>query len=67
MWVTAKVLAVELGVSSKTIMEHVRKIESTGQQVRARIGKPAQINRDIFLEYVYGPGWRFEKGGNYGE
>lgn len=57
MFVTAAMLATELGVSTKTIMAHVRKIESTGQQVRARIGKPAQINRSMFMAYVYGPDW----------
>ena len=57
MFVTAQMLAHELGVSTKTIMAHVRKIESTGQQVRARIGKPAQINRNVFMRYCFGPDW----------
>lgn len=58
MFVTAQMLSAEIGVSPRTIMDHVRKMEREGYHVRARIGKPAQINRDIFMRYVYGEGWR---------
>lgn len=66
MFVTAQVLAHEIGVTPKTILEHVRRFEKQGHHLRATIGKPAQINRERFLYLVYGDGWR-EKEGNNGE
>lgn len=66
MFVTAQVLANEIGVTPKTILEHVRRFEKQGHHLRAAIGKPAQINRERFLYLVYGDGWR-EKEGNNGE
>lgn len=57
MWVTATMIAKEIGVSPRTIMDHVRKMEKEGYHVKAKIGRPAQINRDIFMSYVYGSGW----------
>lgn len=66
MWVTAKMLAKELCVSTRTIMDHVRKIESTGQQIRSKVGRPAQIDRTAFMKYCFGPYW-VDKGENDGE
>ena len=63
MYVTAAVLASELGLSAKTIMFHVRKAESEGWNVRRRIGKPAMINYEKFMDYVNGE----EVNGNHKE
>lgn len=59
MFVTAKVLAAECGVTEKTIMCYVRKMERDGYKVRAQIGKPAQINRERFMKALF-PGWEDE-------
>ena len=66
MFVTAKMLAEELHVSPRTIMDHVRKIEESGQQIRTKVGRPAQINRTAFMKYCFGPYW-VDKGENDGE
>ena len=55
MFVTAAMIAAEVGVTPRTIMDHVRKMEREGYHVRARIGRPVQINREMFLRYCYGP------------
>lgn len=57
MFVTAAMLAKEIGCTPRTIADHVRKMERDGYHIRARIGRPAQINREMFLEYVYGKDW----------
>ena len=57
MFVTAQMLAAECGVTEKTIMAHVRKMERSGYPVRAQIGRPTQINRERFMKALY-PGWR---------
>ena len=62
MFVTAQMLAHEIGVTPKTILEHVRKFEKQGHHLRAAIGKPARIDRDRFLFLVYGEGWRDRDG-----
>ena len=58
MYVTAKMISAEIGCSERTVMDHVRKIERQGLQIRAKIGRPAQIHRERFLFYVYGESWR---------
>lgn len=62
MFVTAAMLAAEIGVTPRTIMDHVRKMEREGYHIRAKIGKPAQINRELFFRYVYGPEWEDSNG-----
>lgn len=62
MWVTARMLSAELGVSERTILTHCQKIEKSGIQVRTKVGKPARICREIFLRYHYGPAWRENDG-----
>ena len=54
MYVTAQMIAKEVGLSAKTIMAHVRKAEKIGWNVRRRIGKPAMINYENFMAYVNG-------------
>ena len=66
MFVTAKMLAEELHVSPRTIMDHVRKIEEGGQQIRTKVGRPAQINRTAFMRYCFGPYW-MDKEESHGE
>lgn len=63
MFVTAAMIAAEVGVTPRTIMDHVRKMEREGYHVRAKIGRPVQINRELFMRYVYGNEW----GNEYGE
>jgi hypothetical protein len=59
MWVTAKVLAQEIGCTEETIRTHARTMERQGYPVKAKIGRPAQFNREAFLRYVF-PGWKEE-------
>ena len=56
MWVTAKMLAAEIGCSEKTIQAHARQMERDGHPVKSKIGRPAQYNREAFLRDVF-PGW----------
>lgn len=56
MYVTARMLSAEIGVSEKTIMAHVRQMEREGYMVRATIGRPVKINRERFMRKVF-PGW----------
>ena len=56
MYVTARTLAAEIGVSEKTILAHVRQMERDGIKVKSRIGRPTQINRTIFMRELF-PGW----------
>ncbi len=60
MFVTAAMLAAEIGVTPRTISEHVRAMERSGKYpgIRAKIGRPRQIERETFLAYCYGPKWR---------
>ena len=60
MFVTAKMLAAEIGVAPRTISDHVRAMERSGNYpgIRAKIGRPREINREMFLHYVYGDAWR---------
>ena len=57
MFCTAKMIASEIGCSPKTVLANVRVMEREGYQVRAKIGKPALINRDLFMRWAF-PGWR---------
>ena len=57
MFVTAKMIASEIGCTAKTVLANVRVMEREGYQVRARIGKPALINREMFMRWAF-PGWR---------
>lgn len=57
MWVTAQMLAKEIGCSARTIADYAKKMEREGYHVRALIGKPKQYNREMYLRYVYGPDW----------
>jgi hypothetical protein len=50
-------IASEIGCSPKTVLANVRVMEREGYQVRARIGKPALINRELFMKWAF-PGWR---------
>lgn len=59
MWVTAKVLAEEIGCTEETVRAHARTMERQGYPVKAKIGRPAQFNREAFLRYVF-PGWKEE-------
>lgn len=61
MFVTALMLSKEIGCSPKTILAHVRVMEREGYQVRAKIGRPAKINRSMFMRWVYGDSWRDEE------
>ena len=56
MYVTARMLSAEIGVSEKTIMAHVRQMEREGIKVKATIGRPVKINRERFMRKVF-PGW----------
>ena len=59
MYVTARMLASEIGVSEKTILAHVRQMERDGYRIKAAIGRPIHIHRERFLDAVM-PGWREE-------
>ena len=59
MFCTAQMIASEIGCSPKTVLANVRVMEREGYHVRARIGKPALINRELFLSWAF-PGWREE-------
>lgn len=59
MWVTAKILGAECHVSEKTIMQHANQMEREGIRVKSRIGRPTQINREVFMSWAF-PGWRDE-------
>jgi biotin operon repressor len=60
MFVTARVLAAECGVSEKTILQHAAQMERDGYMVKSKIGRPVQINREKFLSRCF-PGWREEE------
>ena len=63
MYVSAQMLAEEVGISKYTVERHVRKIEAQGLQIRKAAGRPRQINREMFLKYLYGEwGYRHEEG-----
>lgn len=57
MFVTARTIAVEVGCSPKTVLANVRVMEREGYQVKAKIGRPALINRELFMKWAF-PGWR---------
>ena len=57
MFVTARTIAAEVGCSPKTVLANVRVMESEGYQVKAKIGRPALINRELFMKWAF-PGWR---------
>jgi len=59
MYVTAKMLAAECHVSEKTILQHANQMEREGIKVKSRIGRPTQINRELFMRWAF-PGWRDE-------
>lgn len=59
MFVSAKELAMICHCSPKTILAHVNRLERDGYRLRAKIGKPTMINREMFMILVY-PGWREE-------
>ena len=56
MFVTARTIASEIGCSPKTVMANVRLMEREGYQVKAKIGRPALINRELFMRWAF-PGW----------
>ena len=58
-FVTAQVLAARCGCSEKTVLAHVRQMEREGHHVRARIGRPVQINYNAFMAWAF-PGWKEE-------
>ena len=60
MWVTAKMLAYECGVSERTIRIHANQLEEEGVKVKSRIGRPVRYSREIFLQAVF-PGWKEEE------
>ena len=62
MFVTARMLAAELGCNSRTILRHAAKIEKRGIPVKSRMGKPVTINRERFMREIY-PGWKEEENG----
>lgn len=57
MWATARMISKEIGVSEKTVMLHANKMERDGYRVKARIGRPIKINRELFMRVMF-PGWR---------
>ena len=57
MYVTAKMLAAECHVTEKTILQHANQMEREGIKVKSRIGRPTQINRELFMRWAF-PGWR---------
>ena len=57
MYVSAEMLAAEAGISKATVIRHVKKLEAGGLQIRKAAGRPRQINREMFLRYLYGPQW----------
>jgi hypothetical protein len=60
MFVTARTIAAEVGCSPKTVLANVRLMESEGYKVKAKIGRPALINRELFMRWAF-PGWRDEE------
>ena len=60
MFVTARTIASEIGCSPKTVLANVRVMEREGYQVKAKIGRPALINRELFMKWAF-PGWRDEE------
>lgn len=60
MFVTAQMIASEIGCSAKTVLANVRVMEREGYQVKAKIGRPALINRELFMRWAF-PGWRDEE------
>ena len=46
--------------SPKTVLANVRVMEREGYQVKAKIGRPALINRELFMKWAF-PGWRDEE------
>lgn len=63
MFCSAKMIAQEIGCTPRTVMAHVRQMELEGYHIRAKIGRPVQINRTMFMLHVFGPGWEDEKNG----
>lgn len=59
MFVTAQMIASEIGCSPKTVLANVRVMEREGYRVKAKIGRPALINRELFMSWAF-PGWRDE-------
>ena len=59
MFVSAQILSKECNVSTKTILAKANQMEREGIKVKARIGRPTQLNRTIFMRYMF-PGWREE-------
>ena len=57
MFVTARTIAAEVGCSPKTVLANVRVMERVGYQVKAKIGRPVLINRELFMKWAF-PGWR---------
>lgn len=60
MFVTAQMIASEIGCTAKTVLANVRVMEREGYQVKAKIGRPALINRELFMKWAF-PGWRDEE------
>lgn len=56
MFVTAQMIASEIGCSPKTVLANVRVMEREGYQVKAKIGRPVLINRELFMQWAF-PGW----------
>lgn len=59
MFCSVQMLAAECNVSPKTILAKANQMEREGIKVKARIGRPTQLNRAIFMRYMF-PGWREE-------
>lgn len=57
MFVTAQILSKECNVSTKTILAKANQMEHEGIKVKSRIGRPTQINRELFMKWAF-PGWR---------
>lgn len=59
MFVSAQILSKECNVSTKTILAKANQMEREGIKVKSRIGRPTQINRELFMRWAF-PGWREE-------
>lgn len=59
LFVTAATIAAEIGIQPRTVLQHARALERSGVPVIARIGRPTQINRAVFMREMF-PGWREE-------
>ena len=61
MFVSVRILATECNVSTRTILSKANQMEREGIKVKSRIGRPTQINRELFMRWAF-PGWRDNDG-----